>query len=78
MASELKRVGTLTAGRHFYHSDVLVLHPGGQLGAVGEHLEQRGPQGAVVVPPHSPQTAEPAGHLRVALQQHTATPEEDA
>lgn len=78
MASELKRVGTLTAGRRFYHSDVLVLQPGGQLGAVGEHLEQRGSQGAVVVPPHSPQTAEAAGHLRVALQRHTATPEEDA
>lgn len=77
MASELKIVGTLTAGQHFYLSDVLVLQPGGQLGAVGEHLEQRGSQGAVVVPPHSPQTAEPAGHLRIPLQQYTATPHED-
>lgn len=77
VASELKIVGSLTAGQHFYHSDVLVLQPGGQLGAVGEHLEQRGSQGAVVVPPHSPQTAEPAGHLRIPLQQHTATPQED-
>lgn len=78
MASELKTAGTLTAGQHLYRGHVPVLQPRGQLGAVGEHLEQRGSQGAVVVPPHSPHTAEPAGHLRIALQQHTASPQEDA
>lgn len=60
----------------FYHGDIFVLQPRGQLGAVGEHLEQRGSQGAVVVPPHSPQAAEPAGHLCIPLQQCTATPRE--
>lgn len=54
-----------------YLSDVLLLQPCGQLGAVGEHLEQRGSEGTVVVAPHSPQAAKPLGHLFITLQQHT-------
>lgn len=53
----------------FYHGDVPVLQPRGQLGAVGEHLEECGSQGAVVVPPHPPEAAKPAGHFCIALQQ---------
>lgn len=57
----------LIARAHFYHGNVPVLQPRGQLGAVGEHLEQCSSQSAVVVPPHSPEAAKPAGHFRIPL-----------
>lgn len=76
MVLELKIGAMLTAGQLFHHGDVPVLQPRGQLGAVGEHLEQCGSQGAVVVPPHSPEAAKPAGHFRIPLQQHMGTPQE--
>lgn len=61
---------------NIYHSNVLLLQPRGQLGAMGEHLEQRGSECTVVVPPHSPQAAKPLGHLFITLQRHTAAPQE--
>lgn len=60
----------------FYQSDVLLLQPRGQLGAVGEHLEQGCSESAVIVTPHPPQAAKPLGHLFITLQQHTDTPQE--
>jgi len=56
-----------------YQVDVLLLQPCGQPGAVGERLEQRGSEGAVVIAPHSPHADKPLGHLLVALQQRDVT-----
>lgn len=61
-----------------YHGGVVLLQPRGQVGALGQHLEQRGSEGAVVVAPHSPQAAELLGHLFVSLQQnrnHNVSPQ---
>ena len=60
-----------------YHGGVVLLQPRRKLGAEGQDLEQRGSEGTVVVAPHSPQAAEPLGHLRITLQQQqTWTPQE--
>ena len=48
---------------------MILLEPGGGLDGLGEDLEEGGPQGAVVVPPHTTHTAKPLHHLLVALQQ---------
>lgn len=55
----------------FYRGKVALVQPGGRLGAVGEDLEECGPQGAVVVPPHPPQAAELLGQFLITLpRQH--------
>lgn len=59
-----------------YHDDVLILQPRRQLGAVGQHLEQRGSEGTVVVPPDSSYAGKALGHLLITLHQHTGTVEE--
>lgn len=53
-----------------YHCDVLFLQPHRHLGGVTQDLVQGGSQGAVVIPPHSPQAAKPLGHLFITLQWH--------